>query len=117
MKPATAKAKGRAVENAVVAFLQSFGLPVERRRLQGAKDKGDIAGWQNVAVEVKSGGGTLKIPEWLRETAVEKENAGAEVAVLIVRPRGVTDPSEFWAIQPLGEWLQLMDLAGYLDNG
>jgi hypothetical protein len=115
MKPSTAKAKGRAVENALVDWLRARGLDAERRRLAGSADKGDISGLPGVCVEVKSGGGKLQIPQWLRETETERMNAGADVGVLVIRPRGATDPASWWAVQPLLEWVELAQKAGYLE--
>lgn len=113
MKTSTAKAKGRQTENALVAYLRArWGLPVERRRLMGSADQGDLSGWARVCVEVKSGA-ALAIPDWLRQTEVERVNAGAEVGVLVIRPKGVTDPAQWWAVQPVEDWVRLAHTAGY----
>lgn len=115
MKPATAKAKGRMVENEYVGIVADYiGLKVERRRLAGTNDKGDIAGFADLCVEVKSGGGKLLIPEWLRQLETERINAGASIGQLAVRPRGGTSSSDWWAIRPLIDDLDLLQSAGHL---
>lgn len=51
---ASAKAAGRNWESRIVAALIDAGWPhAERRRLAGAKDRGDIAGVAGVVIEAK----------------------------------------------------------------
>lgn len=115
MKPATAKVKGRQTENEYVNLVADyFGIKVERRRLAGVADRGDIAGFADLCVEVKSGGGKLLIPEWLRQLEVERVNAGASIGQLAVRPRGATNGAQWWAIRPLVDDLDLLQSAGHL---
>lgn len=113
MKPGTAKTKGRETESAYVEWVSGFtGLQLERRRLQGVADKGDIAGWPDVCVEVKSGA-QLDIPQWMRELAVEIHNSGALVGQIAVRPKGKPNPGDWWAMRPLTSDLILLGEAGY----
>ena len=110
-----AKAKGTAAETAVVNYLIEHGYPhAERRALNGALDKGDITGVPCVCIEVKAAK-NYKIPEWLRETAVEKRNAKADVGVLVIKPVGVgvKNAGDFWAVMPLSEFADLLRDAGY----
>jgi hypothetical protein len=52
---ATAKKAGTEWETAIVKALVSCGFPhAERRRLAGAKDRGDIAGVPGLAIESKN---------------------------------------------------------------
>lgn len=99
MRPATAKAKGRSTEQALCEWLQARGVPAERRRLAGTADRGDIAGWRSVTVEVKSGA-ALDLPGWLRELAAEQANTGDPHGVLVIRPKGRTNPDDWWAVLP-----------------
>lgn len=104
MKPSTAKTKGRATEAALVDWLRSNGYPhAERRRLTGTHDQGDITGIPGLCVEVKSGARPA-IPQWLAELDAEIVNADAETGVLVIRPKGRPDPTEWWAIQRLPAW-------------
>lgn len=79
-----ARAKGTAAEREVVRYLQNWWPAAERRALSGNKDKGDVAGIPGVVVEVKAAS-TLQLAAWKRETLIEQENAGAEVALLVVK--------------------------------
>lgn len=86
------KRKGTEHESAIVDYLNELGFAdVERRALAGALDKGDIAGLRGVVIEAKAEG-TYDIPGWLRETATERENAGAWLGVAWAKLRGVRDP-------------------------
>lgn len=108
-------AKGTRAETALVGWLQAQGRQhVERRALQGARDRGDIAGIPGVVWEVKAGS-RLEIPRWLGETESERINDGADVGLLVVKPRGVGEArvSDWWVIQRLQQAYGLLGLAGY----
>ena len=111
MKPSTAKAKGRETENAFVQWMKNrWGKKVERRRLTGAQDQGDISGWDNVCVEVKSGA-SIDLPGWLKQLEDEKINSDSEFGFVAVRPKGKPDPEEWYAVMSLPDLvLLLMDL-------
>jgi Holliday junction resolvase len=110
------KQKGTAAESAVVEYLRSHGYYwAERRALNGVYDQGDIAGINGWIIEVKSQR-TYNIPAWLRELAVEVENAEKHSSyphplqgVLIVKPNGVgtSRVGDWWAIMPVADWLDL----------
>lgn len=113
------KAKGTAAESAVVTYLQSRGWPhAERRALTGGKDKGDLAGIYGVAgaamLEVKAWK-TANIPAWLREMAVEKDNANAAVAAVISKPRGIGDTrvGDWHVHMTVKQLCDLLEQAGY----
>lgn len=98
------KAKGTAAETAVVRFLQSIGFTTaERRSLSGSSDRGDIAGLQDVCIEVKAHG-RLAIPQWLRELDAEMVNSKASIGYLIVKPKGKGKVEEWWVIQRVKQW-------------
>lgn len=68
------KAKGREWENDVVEwFSEFFGTGVERRRLQGIADRGDIAGLKFLVVECKNEQ-QWNVTKWLKETQSEVDN-------------------------------------------
>lgn len=113
MKPATAKVKGRQTEAALVDWLRVNGVPhAERRRLTGAEDQGDIAGWVGVVVECKSGA-RLDLAGWCKELAREIRHANAVHGMLAIRPKGKPDPEEWWAVMPLPAILKLFREAGW----
>jgi len=120
MKPSTAKAKGAATEVAYVDFLRKNGVPnAERRHLNGVLDKGDVAGWNapdgswNVVVEIKSGA-VLSIPKWIKELRAEVRNANAITGHIVIRPKGLPDPKDWWVVMPVPEFMDLMEKAGYV---
>ncbi len=109
------KRKGTSAESAVVAFLRQTWWPhAERRALAGAKDLGDVTGTPGICWEVKAGT-RLCIPEWLHQTETERANSGADLGVLVVKPKGVgvLNVNRWWAIQPLDQATALMHGAGY----
>lgn len=114
MNPATAKSKGRETENIFVEYLNDVhGLKTERRRLAGVLDKGDIAGWDGVCVEVKSGA-KIAISTWLAELEAEITNSKAETGFVAVRPKGKPRVEDWYAVLPISVLLDLMKRAGYL---
>lgn len=114
MKPASAKAKGRNAENAVVEYLRANGVPyAERRRQTGAKDQGDITGWPGVCIEVKAAS-KLDLPGWLRQLDAEMANSRAEVGFVIAKPNGKGDPADWYAILRPAVLLELMRDAGWM---
>lgn len=108
-----AKAKGTAAENLVLQVIRRLFPFAERRALTGAKDKGDIAGTPLVW-EVKSGV-RICLAEWLRETEAERQNAGADFGVLVIKLRGMGEKSadQFPVLLPLGQFMALLAEAGY----
>ena len=82
------KQKGTLAETAVADYLKQTFPAVERRALSGTQDKGDLANVPNCVVEVKNQR-TYKIQEWMRETEIERLNAGVDLGVLVIKPNGV----------------------------
>lgn len=115
MKATHAKVKGRETENALIRFLKSYGLKVERRRLTGSADQGDVTGWPGVCVEIKSAAQWQPI-EWLRQLDAEAENSKAETGFVAARPKGKPDPEDWVAIIRLPWLMELMREAGWLPD-
>jgi len=96
------RAKGTSAETAVVAYLNGHGWPyAERRSLNGALDKGDIAGCPGLCIEVKYAGAGMKIGSWMAETEVETANSKADFGFLVVKPKGLGSTRT-------GQWLAFM---------
>lgn len=93
------KAKGTKAETDVVKYLRPWFPLVERRALQGNKDKGDIAGVPLTVVEVKAAE-TFRLPLWVAETLAERENAGSPLCLLVVKK----------PYKSVGEWDAYMPL-------
>ena len=117
-----AKQKGTAAETALVRFLQGQGFPgAERRALGGGgagEDLGDITGIPALCMEVKNHA-TYKIPAWLKETEIERQNARADFGILVVKPNGIGMTSDkvgqWWGIMPMQMMMDLLREAGYGD--
>jgi len=97
-----AKQKGTLAETAVADYLKQTFPAVERRTLSGKNDKGDIAGVPGCVVEVKNQR-SYKIHEWMKETEIERINAGEELGVLVIKPNGVgvANVDKWWAVVSL----------------
>ena len=98
---------GTAAETAVVNYLRANGFPhVERRRLRGAKDAGDLAGIPGVLVEVKGGdqarnASDNKVDGWL-DAAWEKARARRDDLAFLVVARPRKNVSHWWGVQTRG---------------
>ena len=115
--PQSAKRWGVDTEVKMVTHLQQvWGLLVERRRLEGVLDRGDIAGIRKVVVEVKAAtGDTASISTWLNELKAEVNNDSADIGFIAARPRGKPDPKDWYAVLPLTDLLNLMESVGYFN--
>lgn len=114
----TVSAKGRETENKVIAYLRSYGLKVERRRLAGVHDRGDVAGWEtdkgSVCVEIKTASGGWRPQEWARELDAEADAAAAETGFIVARPKGKPDPEDYLVVVRFPWFMEIMREAGYL---
>jgi len=96
---ASAKAAGSSFETLVANYLATaIDDRIERRRLTGAKDRGDIAGLRvagkRVVVECKNYGGRLEASAWLNEAEVERVNDQALAGFVVAKRRGTTRPED-----------------------
>jgi L-lactate utilization protein LutB len=82
--PAGSKAKGRRGENMAVAWLQRFFSAVERKRLKGNKDEGDLTGTADFCVEVKNAE-RWNLHKWIGELTAEMDNSGKHYGFLMAR--------------------------------
>lgn len=105
----TAKKAGSRSERLVSERL-ALGLGddrIERRRLAGSKDRGDVGGvrtvmGERVVVEVKDTS-KIEIGPFLNEAEVERGNDDAAVGVVVAKRRGFGDKN-------VGQWVVLMTL-------
>lgn len=110
---ASAKAAGTRMESLVAAYLaKHLDDRIERRRLTGARDRGDIAGVRSVAgrivVEVKDYGGRIMAGPWVDEAAVEAGNDDAAVGVVVAKRRGHTDPADQFVLMTLRDLVLIL---------
>lgn len=116
MTPGTAKAKGRATENQAVEWLRSKGwVNAERRRLAGTSDLGDIAGIPGMVIEVKSAA-QWQPTKWLAECEVERDNAQAELAFVMARPKGGTNVDDWVIMMTPAQLLDLLEQTGWVPD-
>jgi hypothetical protein len=91
-----AKKKGTAAESAVVAFLRAAGFAqAERRTLNGAKDRGDIAGLPGIVIEVKNCA-RQELGAWVAEAEHERDNDHANLGVVWHKRRGKGHPGDWF---------------------
>ncbi|NUQ95819.1 MAG: hypothetical protein HOY79_04420 [Streptomyces sp.] len=96
------KAKGTSAESAIVQYLRAMGFTqAERRTLNGAYDRGDIAGLPGVVIEVKNCA-RQELPGWVAEAEKERDNDGASLGVVWHKRRGKGHPSD-WFVTMSGE--------------
>jgi hypothetical protein len=107
VKPSSAKAKGRETENLAADFAALVtGRPIERRRTNGPKDRGDLAGFPTwLAVEVKSS--MSELDKGMDQAMVEALNADAQYPLLVAR-RKRSDVARWYAGMPYLQMLQLI---------
>lgn len=90
------KQKGTAAETAIVNFLRTSGfLQAERRTLNGAHDRGDIAGIPGVVIEAKNCA-RQELAAWVREAELERDNDHASLGVVWHKRRGKGHPADWF---------------------
>ncbi len=111
-----AKAKGTFWETRIVEWLNHIGfIHAERRALQGANDKGDIAGLPGVVIEAKNHK-TILLSSWMKELQVEVDNANAHLGLLCIKKKGSTKPQDcYWLIDPRHVEMVLKTIQGIDD--
>ncbi len=113
---ASAKQAGTRFETQVACYLATIDDRIERRRLTGAKDRGDIAGVRvpmtagkgRVVVECKDYGGRVDVGPWLNEVDDERRNDDAMVGIVVAKRRGSTDPAEQIVLMTLADLVALL---------
>lgn len=96
---ASAKAAGALFERSIADFFAArIDDRIDRRRLTGAKDKGDIGGLRvhdrRVVIEAKDYGGVVHVGPWLKEAEVERVNDNALAGLVVAKRRGTRDPAD-----------------------
>lgn len=108
----SAKSAGTRTETAVARYLaQHVDDRIERRRLSGSRDRGDIAGLRvhgkRVTVEVKDRA-QIQVTPWLNEAEAERGNDDALAAVVVAKRIGVGDPSRLLVMLTLADLVALI---------
>ena len=107
----SAKAAGARFERSIADWLATHvDDRIDRRVKTGAKDKGDIAGWRfagrRIVAELKDCA-RLDIGGWVREAELERGNDDAQVALVIHKRRGTTDPGDQYVTCTLRDLIAL----------
>ena len=110
------KQVGTAGETAVVNYLKRHGWPhAERRSLNGAYDRGDVAGCPGIVWEVKAGNAAMnasdaQVEAWMQEAEVERVNDNADIGILVMKRKGIsgTRAGEWWAVLDGGVFADLV---------
>lgn len=102
------RAKGTAFESAVVAWLRENGHPhVERRALNGSRDRGDIAGIPGVVIEVKSCN-RLELAAWVDEAEKERDNDRAAIGVVWAKRKGKSSAGDGYVVMSGRQFTELL---------
>ena len=115
---ASAKKAGTQMETLVAKYLaEHLDDRIERRRLSGSKDRGDVAGLrhmgQRIAVEVKNTS-RINLAAWANEAEIARGNDDAGVAMVVHKRHGKGQPQDQWVTMTLGDFVAL--LAGNRDH-
>jgi hypothetical protein len=110
----TAKAAGASFEKLVADYLaEMVDDRIERRRLEGKNDRGDIAGLrvhgQRVVLECKNYGGRIEAASWIGEAEVERVNDNALAGVVVAKRKGTQQPGEQYVFMTLRDFVALIE--------
>jgi hypothetical protein len=102
------KKKGTSAETAVVNFLRDSGFTqAERRTLNGAKDRGDIAGLPGTVIEVKNCA-RQELASWVAEAEIERDNDHADLGVVWHKRRGKGHPADWFVTMSGAQFANLL---------
>ena len=110
----SAKAAGQRFESLVTRYLRTTldDDRIERRRMSGANDRGDISGLRHmggrIVVECKDYGGRLQPGPWIEETERERLNDDAGVGIVVAKRRGTTTPGDQFVLMTLADLVALL---------
>lgn len=110
----SAKTAGTRFETAIAQYLaeQLEDDRIERRRLGGRFDRGDIAGirhhGQRLVIEVKDYGGQIKAGPWVEEAHTEAGNDDALAGLVIAKRRGTTNPGAAYVLMTVNDLIALL---------
>jgi hypothetical protein len=108
------RAKGTAWESLIVDYLRRNGVPhAERRALNGAKDRGDLAGIPGCVIEAKNEQ-RIQLAAWLDEATQEAANDGADIGVVWAKRKGRAAAEHGYIVMDPPTLLRLLTAAGYI---
>lgn len=111
----SAKKAGTAFETAIATYLarELESDFIERRRLTGTNDRGDIAGvrdarGQRLVLELKDYGGRITPGPWVEEAHIEMGNDSAVAGVVVAKRRGTTNPGAQYVLMTVNDLVALI---------
>lgn len=112
----SAKAAGASFETSIANYLaDEIDDRIERRRLSGAFDRGDISGLRinnkRLVVECKNYGGKLLTGQWLNEAETERINDGSIAGLVVAKRRGTANPAEQIVLMTMKDFAALINAA------
>lgn len=106
--------KGTGWESAIVDYLKKNGVVhAERRALNGAKDRGDIAGIVGVVIEAKAEK-AITLAAYVKETEAERLNDNARHGVAWIKRVGKSSPADAYVLMTGEGLMRLLADAGYV---
>lgn len=109
---ASAKKAGTQMETLIATYLaQHVDDRIERRRLAGSKDRGDIAGLRHmgerVAVEVKNTS-RINLGAWAAEAETARGNSDSVAGIIAHKRHGKGRAEDQWVTMTLGDFVALL---------
>ena len=109
---ASAKKAGTSFETLVASYLaQHVDDRIERRRLSGRGDRGDISGLRHmggrIVVECKNTS-RINLSAWAAEADTERGNDDATAALVVHKRHGKGHPADQWVTLTLGDLVALL---------
>lgn len=105
--------KGTSWESEIVRVLIAAGWPyVERRRLNGRYDRGDIAGIPGVVIEAKNAK-KFALSGWLDEAHEERDNDKADLGFVWFKRAGKASAADGFVLMDGRTVMALLTAAGY----
>lgn len=108
----SAKQAGTRTETATARYLATHvDDRIERRRLTGARDRGDLTGLRahgrRIVAEIKDCA-RIEIGPWLNEAELERGNDDALAGVVIAKRHGRGDPADLVVLMSLADFAALL---------
>lgn len=109
----SAKAAGQKFESDIVAYLaEHVDDRIERRRLNGKNDRGDVTGLKvhglRTVIEAKNYGGRFEVGSWLGEAETARGNDDADIALVAAKRRGTQRPGDQVVFMTLADLVALI---------
>lgn len=107
------RAKGTAWESKIIDLLRERGWPnAERRALNGANDRGDVAGVVGICIEAKSAQ-RIELATWVDEAEKERANDRADLGAVWIKRRGKSSAKDGYVVMTGDSFVWLLRSAGY----